>query len=870
MLLSKKSREKLRIDEQFVDEEGKIKLSSLLEARKLAQEINDMLEEQKKTEKLSGTELYALSVFNKALHEILSKHSQASNTKIIQDTLVSLSKALGEKEVNQILTEFVEDYPPTTVLKGEETAKDYLNKKREDNRSNKEKVFEDLIYLWLLKYNKAIEKYMLFIEGELEKSEKFEQFTAKLSEELKKFPHVGKSKKNLAEFLLDPFKQYPNSLEQQLNYIAQNWKELLGNFTEEIKKTADALKEETMFRGPGPGEIHLPTFEGLPEENYTPDRSWMPKLVLIAKNTYVWLDQLSKKYGKNIQTLADIPEEELRRFAEWGITGLWLIGIWERSKASKRIKQLTGNIDAEASAYSVYDYVIAEQLGGEKAYQELKRKAEKYNIKLACDMVPNHTAIDAKWVYEHPEWFIQLDYSPFPAYTFSGENLSSREDIGIFLEDHYYTRTDAAVVFKWVDFKSNRTRYIYHGNDGTSMPWNDTAQLNYLLPEVRNAVIETILSVARKFSVIRFDAAMTLTKMHHQRLWWPKPGTGGAIPSRAEHGMSEEEFNKHMPKEFWREVVDRVNAEAPDTLLLAEAFWLLEGYFVRTLGMHRVYNSAFMHMLKNEENSKYRDLIKKTLEFDPEILKRYVNFMSNPDEEVAAKQFGKEDKYFGVCLLLATMPGLPMIAHGQIEGFEERYGMEYRRAYWDEKENEQLIERHEKEIFPLLKKRYLFAEVEDFVLYDVTNAKDEVIEDVFAYTNKCGKEKALIVYHNKYSEVAGWIKNSVPYKIKKGSKGEGEITKTTLAKELELHNEEGYYVIFKDSITELEYIRSSKEIWEKGLYVELKAYKYHAFLDFREVKDEEQLYMLIYKKLRGRGVRSIKDELIKTKNGYTI
>ena len=28
----------------------------------------------------------------------------------------------------------------------------------------------------------------------------------------------------------------------------------------------------------------------------------------------------------------------------------------------------------------------------------------------------------------------------------------------------------------------------------------------------------------------------------------------------------------------------------------------MEGYFVRTLGMHRVYNSAFMNMLKNEEN----------------------------------------------------------------------------------------------------------------------------------------------------------------------------------------------------------------------------------------------------------------------------
>ena len=72
-----------------------------------------------------------------------------------------------------------------------------------------------------------------------------------------------------------------------------------------------------------------------------------------------------------------------------------------------------------------------------------------------------------------------------------------------------------------------------------------------------------------------------------------------------------------MPVEFWREVVDRVAAEAPDTLLLAEAFWMMEGYFVRTLGMHRVYNSAFMNMLRDEENAKYRSVIKNTLEFDP-------------------------------------------------------------------------------------------------------------------------------------------------------------------------------------------------------------------------------------------------------------
>ena len=60
---------------------------------------------------------------------------------------------------------------------------------------------------------------------------------------------------------------------------------------------------------------------------------------------------------------------------------------------------------------------------------------------------------------------------------------------------------------------------------------------------------------------------------------------------------------------------------------------MMEGYFVRTLGMHRVYNSAFMNMLKEEKNSLYRLTVKNTQEFDKQILKRFVNFMSNPDEE---------------------------------------------------------------------------------------------------------------------------------------------------------------------------------------------------------------------------------------------
>ena len=187
--------------------------------------------------------------------------------------------------------------------------------------------------------------------------------------------------------------------------------------------------------------------------------------------------------------------------------------------------------------------------------------------------------------------------------------------------------------------------------------------------------------------------------------------------------------------------MDRVAAEGPGTLLLADAFWLLEGYFVRTLGMHRVYNSAFMHMLRDEDNAKYRMAIKNTLEFDPQILKRYVNFMNNPDEKTAIEQYGDGDKYFGVATVLVTLPGLPMFGHGQVEGFREKYGMEFRKPKWDETPNDGLIAGHDWKIFPLLHRRYLFADVENFFLYDLYTPHGHVDENVFAYSNGGGAER---------------------------------------------------------------------------------------------------------------------------------
>jgi hypothetical protein len=367
------------------------------------------------------------------------------------------------------------------------------------------------------------------------------------------------------------------------------------------------------------------------------------------------------------------------------------------------------------------------------------------------------------------------------------------------------------------------------------------------------------MDVARNFPVIRFDAAMTLAKKHIQRLWYPKPGTGGDIAGRATYGMSDQEFNRRIPVEFWREVVDRIQKELPDTLLLAEAFWMMESYFVRTLGMHRVYNSAFMHMMKNEDNKKYRDMIKATLVYDPDILKRYVNFMNNPDEETAIAQFGDGDKYFGVCTLLSTLPGLPMFGHGQIQGFREKYGMEYQRAYWNESPNEGLIEEHRRRIFPLLKMRWLFSESRYFQLFDAYDSYGNVLESVYAYTNGDDNQMAMVLYNNQYERVEGWINLSVPKLIKENGERRNEVV--SLAQSLRLRRGVRRFMIYRNFNNGKTYLYPSAKLFEEGMKVVFNGYETKVFTNIYEVEDIDGVYERLYEKYHGHGIVDIENEI---------
>ncbi|MBT5466983.1 MAG: alpha-amylase, partial [Candidatus Marinimicrobia bacterium] len=422
-----------------------------------------------------ASELHGMGLLSLLSHKAIRLYRNQVNPAYIKDLTAFLDQEMGSAGLDELLTNYLEALPSESYKSSSMSVKEYLVG---DTQAvpNIQIVVEELLVHIMALNNPAFEKYDIVFKEDFHKviktSDKLLKRIQKWSSDATGF---GSDGKNIIDLLLEPILAAPDSIEDQLSFIRQHWGNYLGSHLLDLLRGLDHFEEENRFRGFGPGESQVPSYSGELQEGeyYSEDSDWMPRVVMIARNSLVWLDQLSKKYQRDIKTLHDIPDQELDLLAQQGFTVLWLIGLWNRSSISKKIKHWCGNPDAESSAYSLKEYSIDPSIGGPEALENLKSRAWERGIRLASDMVPNHTGLDSDWLKQHPDWYISTNNPPFPAYQFDGGDLSDDPELSIHLEDHYYDRSDAAVVFKAHDHRSGSTRYIYHGNDGTSMPWND-------------------------------------------------------------------------------------------------------------------------------------------------------------------------------------------------------------------------------------------------------------------------------------------------------------------------------------------------------------------------------------------------------------
>jgi len=341
-------------------------------------------------------------------------------------------------------------------------------------------------------------------------------------------------------------------------------------------------------------------------------------------NTWVWLSELSHKYGKPIN-LSSVPSAEWDAIAAMGFNSVWLMGVWERSPAGIAIANRNKNLlddfrgalpdfrpeDNIGSPYCVRRYVVDEHLGGKQGLASARHELFNRGLKLILDFVPNHVAPDHPWVQEHPDYFV------------SGSMQDFKNDPSSYLEC-------CGSVFAC-------------GRDPFFPAWPDVLQLNAFAPGLRKAAIETVASIAEQCDGIRCDMAMLLMNSVFERTWGARAG-------------------KRPSTEYWSDLISTVKKQYPDFLFIAEAYWDLE-WELQQLGFDFCYDKKLYDRLEHEG----AESVRLHLCADFEYQKRLVRFIENHDEPRAASVFNPA-KECAVAVTSATLPGMKLFHEGQFEG----------------------------------------------------------------------------------------------------------------------------------------------------------------------------------------------------------
>lgn len=346
-------------------------------------------------------------------------------------------------------------------------------------------------------------------------------------------------------------------------------------------------------------------------------------------NTWVWLTDLSRQAGKRL-TLADVPQPELERIANYGFDGVWLMGVWQRSRGARHVAQTfpgwqdafryalpdyTAD-DVVGSPYAISDYRIDPALGGEEGLAAIRGRLRELGLLLILDFVPNHMALEHGWLRTHPQRLVQGD----------PDRLAHEP------ENYFQTEIDG------------EQRVFAHGRDPYFAGWPDTVQLDYRLADTRRAMADILLSIAKRCDGVRCDMAMLLTHDVFLRTW-----SGSFDPPKAE---------------FWPAAITDLKAQQPGFLTMAEVYWDME-WELQQQGFDYTYDKRLYDRLLHGDATSVRAHLTAGIDFQRHLAR----FIENHDEERAAEAFGVERSKAAAVLSL-TLPGLRLLHEGQLEGYQ--------------------------------------------------------------------------------------------------------------------------------------------------------------------------------------------------------
>jgi hypothetical protein len=355
---------------------------------------------------------------------------------------------------------------------------------------------------------------------------------------------------------------------------------------------------------------------------------WSRHPAIFEINTWAWLSGLKRQYG-DLVTLDSVPPQEWDAIGGLGFDAVWLMGVWERSPAGIAIANRNQSLldelhkvlpdfalqDNVGSPYCVRNYSVDPHFGGPRGLKIARSELARRGMRLLLDFVPNHVAPDHPWVSEHPEYFIR------------GTAEDLRRDPASFLKSGQFV------------FACGRDPYF--------PAWQDVLQLNAYHPGLREAVRDTVLSIAAQCDGVRCDMAMLMLSKIVERTWGLRAG-------------------QQPETEYWMNLIPAIKRIYPDFIFIAEAYWDLE-WELQQKGFDFCYDKRLYDRLEQGD----AEGVRLHLGAEAAYQEKLVRFLENHDERRAAAVFPPA-KERAAAITTYTQLGAKLFHEGQIEGRQIR------------------------------------------------------------------------------------------------------------------------------------------------------------------------------------------------------
>ena len=300
--------------------------------------------------------------------------------------------------------------------------------------------------------------------------------------------------------------------------------------------------------------------------------------------------------------------------------------------------------DIGGSGFAIAGYTVHTALCGDAGLARLRERMRKRGLRLVLDFVPNHTAIDHRWVEEHPNYYIRgteadVARAPQNFTRLKGKQIEKRcrEPNP---ENRFGERSPSGDLVP--DTFSQEDLLLALGRDPLYPAWPDVLQLNYGNPALQEAMIGQLMKIAGQCDGVRCDMAMLLLPEVFERTW----------------GIRAEPF--------WPKAIARVRQKHPAFRFMAEVYWDLE-WTLQQQGFDYTYDKRLYDRLRAGRVRPVREHLLAGLDYQTKLMR----FMENHDEPRAAPAFSPE-MHKAAAVVTYFTPGLRFFQHGQFEGRKKR------------------------------------------------------------------------------------------------------------------------------------------------------------------------------------------------------